>query len=447
MLTTYEEALTWITRKMPQHGMKPGLERMNVLLERLGRPDRRLKFIHVAGTNGKGSTCAFLDSVLRAAGYDVGMFTSPFIEKYTSRIQYNGESLPEDTMLGLVNRLLPVAVEMEREYGPLSMFELTTALAILYFATVAYPDYVVWETGLGGRLDCTNAVVPVITVITNVGLDHTDVLGETIAEIAAEKAGIIKSGVPVVTAADAPEALEVIRRTASGKKAKLYTLNEEFHYRTKEMQEGQQSFDFEGLFRNVPNVEITLNGQHQQTNAAVALMTLEVLRQYYALVIDDEDLYTGMKQASWIGRLELLDGTPRLLLDGAHNPDGAKALVGALQEIFTYEKLIFVLAMVRNKNHREYLRHILPIVDTLIVTEPEFFKAMPAAELHEAVEAEKRKSGVQAMPALEPDWKAAIEQAKRTAGPNDLIVLSGSLYFLSDARSWLLNQTDSEKGW
>lgn len=317
----------------------------------------------------------------------------------------------------------------------------------MYFATVAYPDYVVWETGLGGRLDCTNAVIPVITVITNVGLDHTDVLGETIAEIAAEKAGIIKSGVPVVTAADAPEALEVIRRTASGKKAKLYTLNEEFHYRTKEMQEGQQSFDFEGLFRNVPNVEITLNGQHQQTNAAVALMTLEVLRQYYALIVDDEDLYTGMKQASWIGRLELLDGTPRLLLDGAHNPDGAKSLVGALQGIFTYEKLIFVLAMVRNKNHREYLRHILPIVDTLIVTEPEFFKAMPAAELHEAAEAEKRKCGVQAMPALEPDWKAAIEQAKRTAGPNDLIVLSGSLYFLSDARSWLLNQTDSEKGW
>lgn len=447
MFATYEEALAWITKLMPQHGIKPGLERIEAALERLGHPHRRLKFVHVAGTNGKGSTCAFLVSAIRAAGYDVGSFTSPYLEKYTNRIQVNEEDIPEDVVRDLANRVRAVADEIEGEHGALSMFEISTTIAILYFATVSYPDYVVWETGMGGRLDCTNVVSPVISVITNVGLDHTEILGETIEEIAREKAGIIKPGVPVVTSAADETALAVIREAARAKKSSLYELGAQFRYATREVQEGRQTFDFEGPFRSLPNVAISMDGLHQQTNAALALMTLEVLRQYQALIVDDELLYDAVARTRWKGRLEMVSQTPRMLLDGAHNPDGARMLAETLQKVYSYDRLVFVLGMLRNKNHPEYLRHILPIVNTLIVTEPDFFKKMPASELADAAADGRRAIDGELRIETEPDWKAALEAAKRAAGPNDLIVVSGSLYFLSDARSWIMNSSDSEKGW
>ena len=447
MFQTYQEALEWITKLMPLHGIKPGLERTEALLERLGYPHRRLKFIHVAGTNGKGSTCAFLASVLRGAGYDVGVFTSPFLEKYTNRIQMNDEDIPEASVLAIANRIKPISDEIEPLHGALSMFEISTAIAIVYFATEAYPDFVVWETGMGGRLDSTNVVAPIVSVITNVGLDHTDVLGETIPQIAREKAGIIKPGVPVVSTATQPEAAAVIRETAVARKASLYELGANFRYDTREVQEGRQTFDFEGPFRKLENVAIGMDGLHQQTNAALALMTIEVLRQYYALVVDDEELYAGFERARWKGRLEMVSRAPRILLDGANNPDGAKTLADTLKQVYSYRRLVFVLGMLRNKNHPEYLRHILPIVDTLIVTEPDFFKAMPAGELASAAEAWREANGASLSIAAEPDWREALERARRSAGPDDLIVVSGSLYFLSDARARVLNLADSEKGW
>jgi dihydrofolate synthase/folylpolyglutamate synthase len=447
MFQTYNEALAWITKLMPLHGMKPGLERIEALLDRLGNPQRRLKFIHVSGTNGKGSTCAYIASVLQGAGFEAGLFTSPFLEKYTNRIQVNGIDIPEDTVLQLANRIKPAADEIEAAHGAVSMFEISTALAILYFATESYPDFVVWETGMGGRLDCTNIVVPLVSVITNVGLDHTDILGETIQAIAAEKAGIIKAGVPVVTTAQDPVALEVIRGTAQAKKCTLYELGHQFRYETREVQEGRQSFDFEGPFRQLPGVAITMDGIHQQTNAALALMTLEVLRQYYALVVDDEDLYASMERTAWKGRLEMVSRSPRILLDGAHNPDGARTLAETLKTVYSYRNLVFVLGMLRNKNHMEYLRHILPIVNTFIVTEPDFFKKMPAEELASAARLWSEAEEERLVPIVEPDWKMALGRARQAAGPDDLIVVSGSLYFLSDARSWIMKLTDSEKGW
>jgi dihydrofolate synthase / folylpolyglutamate synthase len=447
MFNTYEEAVGWITKLMAQQGMKPGLTRMEALMERLGNPHRRLKFIHVAGTNGKGSTCAFLAALCRQAGYDVGLFTSPFLEKYTNRIQYNGEDIPEGTLVELANKLKPLADEMEAEFGALTMFEISTALAILYFAEVCYPDYVVWETGLGGRLDSTNVVVPLVSVITNVGLDHTDILGDTISDIAREKAGIIKAGVPVVTAVSDPEALRIVRETAVSKKCALYALGEQFRYESREVKEGAQTFDFHAPLRSIPDVTIGMDGAHQQTNAAVALMTIEVLRGYYALIIEDDDLREAMRRTTWKGRLEKVSDSPRILLDGAHNADGAKALAEALKTVYTYRRLHFVLGMLRNKNHREYLRHILPIVDTLIVTEPEFFKKASATALADAADEWKRETNSLLEVIVEPDWKEALERAKSVAAPDDLIVVSGSLYFLSDARSWILNHTDSEKGW
>ncbi|CAM4362731.1 bifunctional folylpolyglutamate synthase/dihydrofolate synthase [Paenibacillus tarimensis] len=443
-LKSYEEARDWINGLIP-YGIRPGLERIERLLEALEHPERRLKFIHVAGTNGKGSVCAYLQSVLQACGYDVGMFTSPYITKFTNRFQYNGDDIPEETLLELTNTLKPhVEAIAATELGSPTMFEVSTALAILYFGKVAYPDYVVWETGLGGRLDVTNVVNPVVSVITNVGHDHMDVLGDTIEKIAYEKAGIIKPGVPVITAVSQPEALAVIRETAAARKSSLYVLGEQFHETMLTVNEQEQAFRFEGPFRSVEPLVITLAGAHQRTNAAAAVMTLEVLRQYYALIVDDEDLQRGLQQAKWPGRLELVKQDPRILLDGAHNPEGMATLAAALKGTYTYGKLHLMIGMLENKNHRDTLRHILPIVDTLIVTEPDFRRRLAAGQLHElASSMPECKASI----TVESDWRKALELLEQRTAPGDLAVVSGTLYLIADVRSRLLYNKDSEKGW
>lgn len=447
MFATYREAVDWITGRIT-FGIKPGMKRMELLMEKLDHPERRLKFIHVAGTNGKGSTCAYLASVLRRCGYDVGMFTSPYLISYADRIQYNQQPIPEEALLKLINEIKPIVDEIAAgEYGPPSMFEVSTTLAIVYFARVAYPDYVVWETGLGGRLDSTNIVTPVVSVITNIGHDHMDVLGDTLTKVAAEKAGIIKAGVPVITAIDQPECLEVVREAAAAKKATLYELGRQYRFTPGESKLDDLSLDFEGPFRRIPDVRISLNGAHQRKNAAVALMTIEVLRQYYALIVEDEDLYAGMKEARWPGRLELVSERPRILLDGAHNPEGAETLAQALKEMYTYEKLHFMMGMLASKNHSGYLRHILPLVDTIIMTEPDFHKKGDASELAKLARELQHDMGREANIIVEPDWKRALDLLRQMTGQNDLAVVSGTLYLISDVRSWLLYQTASEKGW
>lgn len=448
---TPTEAIAWITGLMPTVGIRPGLERMQLLLEQLGHPHRRLKFIHVAGTNGKGSVCAFLTSVLRQSGYDVGTFTSPYITSYTNRFQYNGEDIPEDVLLRLVNRLKPYADRMaESEWGPLTMFELTTALAILFFGTVSFPDYVVWETGLGGRLDVTNVVTPVISVITNVGHDHMDLLGPTLADIAREKAGIIKPGVPVVSAVAQPEAVAVIRETAAARQSTLYLIGEQFSYETSGTAEDEQRFDFAGLFRRLDDLTIGLNGAHQQANAATAVMTIDVLRTYYALLVDEEDLRRGLRETVWPGRLEMVSREPRILLDGAHNPEGMEALADALRDVYAYDTLNVMIAMMPNKNHEQSLRHILPMVNTLVITEPDFHKKMKASELAEVAERLRPELGGPKRIVVEPDWRKGLDALQASAADGSgrtLAVVTGTLYLIADVRSWLLHQTKSEKGW
>lgn len=444
---TYREAADWINGLVP-FGIRPGLERINLLLERLGHPERRLKFIHVAGTNGKGSVCAYLTSVLIRCGYDVGTYTSPYLTKFTNRFQYNGEDIPEETLTALANRLKPEVDEIAATpLGSPTMFEVSTALALLYYATVTYPDYVVWETGLGGRLDVTNVVTPVVSVITNVGHDHMDILGDSIVQVASEKAGIIKAGVPVVSAVEQPEAIEVIRETAERKHSTLYLYGKQFRETPIEVRENEQTFRFEGLFRNIEPLTITMNGAHQRKNAAIAIMTLEVLRQYYALIVEDEDLAAGLRETAWPGRLEMVSDNPRILLDGAHNPEGAETLASALTDTYRYEKLHVMIGMLENKKHRNVLKHILPLVDSLIVTAPDFRKAMAAEALGELARDMMKEMDLHVELAVVPDWREALERLRRTTGSGDLAVVTGTLYLIADVRSRLLSNSDNEKGW
>lgn len=445
-LRSYKEAVDWINGLIP-FGIRPGLERIELLLERLHNPQRRLKFIHIAGTNGKGSTCAYLTSVLLKCGYDVGTFTSPYITKFTNRFQYNGQDIEEETLLNLANILKPHVEEIAAtELGSPTMFEVSTALAILFYATVTYPDFVVWETGLGGRMDVTNIVTPIISVITNVGHDHMDRLGNTLTAVASEKAGIIKAGVPVVSAVDQPEVIEVVKQTAKEKKSTLYLLGEQFNIKELSSKEDEQIFRFEGMFRAIEPLTITLNGAHQRTNAAVAVMTLEVLRQYYALIVEDDALAEGLRAAAWPGRLEIVSQSPRILIDGAHNPEGAASLVETLRSTYRYDRLHVMMAMVENKNHRDVLKHILPIVDTLIVTEPDFRNKFDAELLADLVREEKSEEHSFEL-IVEKDWREGLRKLQQMTGETDLGVVTGTLYLIGDVRSRILYNSDSEKGW
>lgn len=448
-MSSYTEAVEWINSLIP-FGIRPGLERIETLLDAFQNPHRRLRIIHVAGTNGKGSVCSYLTHVLRKGGYDVGTFTSPYITKFTNRIQYNGQDIEEEVLLELANQVRPYVEEMAAtELGSPTMFEVTTLIAILYYATVTYPDYVVLEVGLGGRLDVTNVVHPIVSVITTIGHDHMDKLGNTLEQIAYEKAGIIKAGTPVVVGVTQPEALRVIQEVAEAKKSTMYVYEQQFDQMPLYVDEHEQQFRFEGLFRNIEDVTITMAGAHQRHNAAIALMTIELLRQYFALVIDDEDLLEGMKMTSWPGRLEQISSKPRLLIDGAHNPEGAQALAQALDSTYQYEKLHLVMGMIENKNHHDTFKHILPLADTLILTEPNYRSAKDADELYAEVKELANELGLQDAPRItvEKDWKQALRLLLERTNESDLAVVTGTLYLIGDVRSYMLHNKDAEKGW
>lgn len=443
--------MAWITG-LTSFGIRPGLDRITKLMESFNHPQRRLKFIHVAGTNGKGSVCAYLTNVLCKSGYDVGTFTSPYLTSYSNRLQYNGQDIEDEVLVRLANQLKPAAEEMAgSEWGSPTMFEVTTALALLYYGTVAYPDYVVWETGLGGRLDVTNIVTPVVSVITNVGHDHMDVLGPTLSDITREKAGIIKAGVPVITAVSQPEAAAIINDTARAQQATVYRLGDQFTYEKLQMAENEQKFTFQGPFRAIQSLTVSLNGAHQIVNAAVAVMTLEVLRQYNALIVDNDVLAEGLLHTVWPGRLEMVSQHPRILLDGAHNPEGMEALANALRDIYKFDKLNVMMAMMPNKNHEQSLRHILPMVDTLVITEPDFHKKMNAVDLAGVANRLRSELGQPRNVVVEPDWRRALELLREASASsqaeNALNVITGTLYLIADVRSWLLHGTKSEKGW
>jgi dihydrofolate synthase/folylpolyglutamate synthase len=442
------EAVDWIVN-LVKFGIKPGLKRMEKLMELLGNPERRLKFIHIAGTNGKGSVCAFLTEVLKQSDYGVGTFTSPYIEKYTDRIRWNGANIADEDLLFTVNKLKPLVDQItQSDLGQPTMFEVSTAVAIDYFARTACVDFVVWETGLGGRLDSTNVVKSIMSVITNVGHDHMEILGDTLELVAAEKAAIIKAGMPVVSAVEQPGVIDVIKQEAKAKNCTLYLSNRNFSYEIISSQENEQIFNFEGPFRSINQVCITMNGAHQLKNAAVALMTIELLRQYYALIVEDDVLLRAMKETRWAGRLEMVSTEPRILIDGAHNPEGGAALAKALRETYRYDKLHFVMGMLSTKDHSGYLRHILPLVNTLILTEPVWHKKEDATKLALLATTIIKEMNLPDIEIIaEPDWRAAVELAKSRTAKNDLAVVSGTLYLIGDVRSWILYQSDSEKGW
>ncbi|WNC16697.1 folylpolyglutamate synthase/dihydrofolate synthase family protein [Brevibacillus brevis] len=448
----YKQALDWL-HGLLRFGQRPGLERMQWVLSELGNPERSVPFIHVAGTNGKGSTCAFLTQMLMEAGYSVGTFTSPYLIDFRERIRYNGSMIAEEDLLRLANevRELVARCEAETEFGSPTEFEVITLIAILYFSRVARPAVVVWETGLGGRLDSTNVVIPLVSVITNIGLDHMNVLGDSLTDIAREKAGIIKPGVPVVTGERRPEVLAVFQEKASQTRSTLYCAGQHFSGEQTNEQLGEQQFTYRSMLRRrEESYRLTMNGIHQTDNAAVALMTIDVLRNYFSFLLEEEEIYRGLQQTRWPGRLEVVSPRPLVILDGAHNQEGMEALAGSLDHLLPEgARLHLLFSGLADKplsKMAETLGTLQSRISTLNLATFDFPRAADAEALHDAFCAGgwDREKLVNV-----PDWRAFLlswMREKQSAKADDWLVVCGSLYFIAQVRAFFPTTTVEEAG-
>lgn len=425
----YQAALEYIS-SFGRFGSRPGLERMRWLLERLDHPEKSMGFIHVAGTNGKGSTTAFVHSILQAAGKRVGMFTSPYLEAFTNRIGVNGQDIDEGKLAELVARMQPFLEEVNAsELGPITQFEVTTVLALLYYRETEV-ELVAWETGLGGRLDATNVVTPLVSVITNIGLEHTEVLGNSLAEIAGEKAGIIKQGVPLVTAVEDEEAWRVIAEQATDLDAPLWRLGRDFHCQRGAFSLAGQSLSYRDQLGLTMQLDISLLGEHQCRNATLAVAAVRQLEQQ-GIDIPHLAYEQGLSRTCWPGRLEIMSQAPLILVDGAHNPHGTGVLRQALLDYFPGRKIVMVLGILKDKERQEMFGHLLPLASRVFFTAPQYGRATdPEILLRDAASFDVMATTTTSVP-------EAIDRAMATLGEGEMLLIAGSLYTVAEARDHL----------
>jgi len=417
-LSSYKESLDYLYG-LQKNGIKFGLNCTENLLARVGDPHRKLRFVHIAGTNGKGSTAAMLAGILEGHGYKTGLYTSPHLVRFTERFRLGGREVSAERILDAFEKIRSVIDESQ----PPTFFEVTTAMAFLCFAEEKV-DWVIAETGLGGRLDATNVIHPEVCVITNIGFDHQEYLGSTLSSIAREKAGIIKEFVPLVTGALQPVVQGIFKTTCMNQKAPLYRAKTDFRVR----RHADSSFQYRGISRQWQNLRVNLNGLHQTGNAALAVAATELLEKKGLLSINPPVVEQALAEVSWPARLEVLDRNPTILLDGAHNAQGAESLRDSLKECFQFEKLHLVLGIMADKDIRSILRRLLPLAETAIFTQPRYSRAANPDELRKMA-----RSYIQRHYVI-PDPASAIAQARHLAGPDDLICITGSLYFAGEVK-------------
>ena len=418
---TEQEAIEKIHSVYPT-GCKNGLENMRALMAKLGNPQQRLTMVHVAGTNGKGSCCAMTERVLRAAGYKTGLYTSPYIEVYNERIRLNGEPIAGEKLAALVESVWPAVEECEKEGVHVTEFELGTALAFCCFEKEKV-DVAVIEVGLGGRLDPTNIIHPAVSVITEVGMDHMQLLGDTIEQIALEKAGIMKPGVPVVLGRQEKAARGVLLAAAKGMELPVIELTAE------NVREQRKQIEFDAAFggERLKGLTVSLCGRHQADNACAALGALLALKKK-GMKIPTSAVRAGLADVHWPGRLEYFG---HVLLDGAHNDPGVRALCGYLDKWMPKENTVLISAMMRDKETEKMCQRLAPRVRYVVCTQPNIPRAMPAEELARAFEAQ----GLRAY--ARTHVRDALEEARRLAGPEGNVVCAGSLYLIGEMRTLL----------
>ncbi|MEW6418961.1 MAG: folylpolyglutamate synthase/dihydrofolate synthase family protein [Nitrospirota bacterium] len=461
---------------LQKHGIKFGLDNISRLMSVLDNPHKSFLSIHVAGTNGKGSTSAIIASILKTAGLKVGLFTSPHIVSFTERIRVNGEEISEDEVIGLTDEIREKNSKFKIQNSKFSptFFEFITAMAFLYFKRKNI-DIAVIEAGMGGRLDATNIVIPEVSVITKISYDHREFIGNTLKEIAHEKAGIIKKGIPIVISSQAPEAMKVIEKKAIEKDAVLYVYGRNFSSVLKREDVSGICFDYHGsdLF-TIHDLVLPLTGEHQMQNASVAIKAaMIVLRNSCKFQVPSSKLNnnkhstfniqhltnfvrSGLATTKWPGRLEIIKEDPTILIDGAHNPAAAEALSNALVKNFLrrYKRIILILGIMGDKDIKGIMEPLLPLASEIVLTSPDYERAASPAKLAEAT-ASLGFSQVRIAPTVRNAIEMAIKESQQSNPPlppftkggsveinnsslitrhSSLIVITGSFYTIGEAK-------------
>ncbi|HXL04459.1 MAG: hypothetical protein GX872_05085 [Firmicutes bacterium] len=431
----YEEAIAFL-RDLGKFGIHVGLERSLALSRETGSPEQSFSIVHVAGTNGKGSVAAMVESVLRASGFRVGLYTSPHLSSYTERIRVAGRPISRTRLAQLMTELKPVFEKIAHDpgLGPPTEFEMGTALAFLHFA-YENVDFAVVEVGLGGRLDSTNIVMPKVSAITNISLEHTGILGHTLEEVAGEKAGIIKDGVPVVVGRQDQTALRVIEETASNRFAPTIVFGRDIECRRKSWSMEGQSFSVRIGSRIYDTLRIPLIGAHQVENAAVAVGIIDAL-QRLGVDIGDQALTAGLRLVSWPGRLEVLQREPLVLVDGAHNIGGIHRLREAIPEVVERRPVTAVVGISKDKPAEQMVCEISKFADAFIATRALSSRSGAIAPCTLAGFAERE--GLQAEAVLDPFQ--AVDKGLEEAGKGGALVVCGSIYLVGNVRRYLLER-------
>ena len=432
----YKAALAYIntfinSEKSPDFSRQArfyNLERISRLLAKLGNPHRRLKVVHVAGSKGKGSTAALIASILTHAGYKIGLFTQPHLITPRERCRINSRLISEEEFAGYVGRLKPSieAVAELESIGQVSFFEIYTALAFTYFADNAV-DFAVIEVGLGGRLDATNVVDPLVSVITPISLEHTAILGDTHEAIAKEKAEIIKPSRPVILAPQLSEAQAVFETVAADRDAPMDEVERDIHLKRKDWSINGQTLDLTTQSTFYPDLFLPLLGEHQAINAATAIACIERIRQE-GYKVPRTSIYGGLKAVRWAGRMQVVGQSPVILLDGAHSPTSAEALCKAIREVFRYRRLILVVGLMRDKDLQAIGQVLCPFADEIIATQAfDNPRVTPAEEIAQAW------SETGTILHVCPSVREAIPLAQSIATTSDLICVAGSIYIVGEA--------------
>ncbi len=403
-------------------GIKLGLDTINTVLEHLNQPQKDYRLIHIAGTNGKGSVAAMLATILHEAGYRVGRYTSPHLERFNERICVNNAPIDDAAVVSAYERVRSTP-RTDRE---LTFFEFTTAMALYEFSRQRV-EWAVIETGMGGRLDATNAVQPELTVITNISLEHQSYLGHTLAAIAGEKAGIIKKGIPLITGVAQPAARKVILDRARDLNAPAYLKGRDFRCR----RSNDERFSYYGRIHAWRSIEPGLTGRHQVENAALVLAACETLMEQGLAQLREDTIRRGLANTRWPGRLEVVSHRPLIILDGAHNLMAARKLAQHLNERYQDKNITLVIGVLDDKASEPILKDLIAPCHRVIVTQPEIDRATPAPKLADI--ARKYATDVDIIPSVE----AAVLQTLGNCDNDDVVCIAGSLYVVGEAKTAL----------
>ncbi|UXU84990.1 bifunctional folylpolyglutamate synthase/dihydrofolate synthase [Mammaliicoccus sciuri] len=413
----YLDSLHWIHERT-KFGIKPGVKRMKWMLDKLGNPEEKIQAVHVVGTNGKGSTVSYLREALVANNYEIGTFTSPFIVTFNERISINGTPITDDELVELVQIVKPISerLESETDLGPATEFEIITLIMFVYFGTVHPVDFVIIEAGLGALNDSTNVFQPIMTVLTSIGLDHTNILGDTYMDIAREKAGVIKPSVPLVYAIKPKDALHFVREVVEKNYNKGLELDRDFHILSDDTE-----FTYRYGSYELENIQLKMIGQHQHENAALAITTLIEMYQRGMIQLNFNTMIDAIEHTTWSGRIEKVQEEPLILIDGAHNRESIDALVDTLKQYYSDKKIDVLFAAIDGKPIGKMMNSIEEIANRFYVTTFDFPKALPIDAVYDYLEHHHIEK-VQ-------DYPQFIEQYD-----GELLVVTGSLYFISEVR-------------